>query len=152
MENIEKSRAAFKKSTASISKQNIGLTIENELCFDPLKVAKSFNQFYTTVVSKLVLKIPCPSLKFGKYFIEKFYSRKGILPNSYSFSSVSDRRVLEYLKNLSSKKATALDGIPAMFIVDSADVIAHPLSHVINLSLLQGVVPHDLKTARVVPL
>jgi len=45
-----------------------------------------------------------------------------------------------------------LDGIPARFIVDSADVIAYPLAHVINLSLIQGIVPDELKAARVVPL
>jgi len=45
-----------------------------------------------------------------------------------------------------------LDGIPARFIVDSADVIAHPLAHVINLSLIQGIVPDELKAARVVPI
>jgi len=38
-----------------------------------------------------------------------------------------------------------LDGIPARFIFDSADVIAHPLAHVINLSLIQGIVPDELK-------
>jgi hypothetical protein len=31
-------------------------------------------------------------------------------------------------------------------------VIASPLSHIINLSIIQGVVPDDLKLARVVPL
>ena len=35
---------------------------------------------------------------------------------------------------------------------DSASVIANPLSHIVNLSIIQGVVPDDLKTARVVPL
>ena len=31
-------------------------------------------------------------------------------------------------------------------------IIVCPLSHVINLSLIQGIVPDDLKSARVVPL
>ena len=35
---------------------------------------------------------------------------------------------------------------------DGASIIACPLTHVINLSLIQGVVPDDLKSARVVPL
>ena len=48
------------------------------------------------------------------------------------------------------KKATGLDGIPARFVRDSASIIACPLRHVINLSLIQGIVPDDLKSARVV--
>ena len=35
---------------------------------------------------------------------------------------------------------------------DSASVITCPLTHVIILSIIQGVVPHDLKSAMVVPL
>ena len=50
------------------------------------------------------------------------------------------------------KKETGLDGIPARFVRDSASIIVCPLSHVINLSLLQGIVPDGLKSARVVPL
>ena len=35
---------------------------------------------------------------------------------------------------------------------DVASIIACPLSRVINLSLIQGKIPNDLKSARVVPL
>ena len=35
---------------------------------------------------------------------------------------------------------------------DGASIIACPLTNVINLSLIQGVVPDDLKSARAVPL
>ena len=59
---------------------------------------------------------------------------------------------MQCLNNSNVKKATGLDGIPARFVRDSASIIASPLSNVINLSLLQGVVPDDLKSARVVPL
>jgi len=31
-------------------------------------------------------------------------------------------------------------------------VIAHPFSHIVNLSIIQGAVPNELKSARVVPL
>ena len=56
------------------------------------------------------------------------------------------------LNSLSSFKATCLDGIPARFIKESSSIIAGPLCHIINLSIIQGVVPDDLKSARVVPL
>ena len=63
---------------------------------------------------------------------------------------MSENRILKYLNNISAKKA--LDGIPARFVRDGASIIACPLTHVINLSLIQGVVPDDLKSAGVVPL
>ena len=45
-----------------------------------------------------------------------------------------------------------MDGILARFVRDNASIIVCRLSHVINLSLVHGIVPDDLKSARVVPL
>ena len=88
--------------------------------------------------------------QFGKQFVENFYHLKGVKPNDYSFSIVSENKILKCVGRLGAKKATGLDGIPACFVRDSASIIACPLRHVINLSLIQGIVPDDLKSARVV--
>ena len=45
-----------------------------------------------------------------------------------------------------------MDGIHSRFVRDAASIIACPLSHVINLSLIQGTIPDDLKNTMVVPL
>ena len=72
--------------------------------------------------------------------------------NNYSFSIVSENKVLKYLNSLGIHKATGIDGIPSRFVRDGASIIICSLTHVIYLSLIQGVVPDDLKSARVVPL
>ena len=59
---------------------------------------------------------------------------------------------MKYLNALSVDKATGLDGIPSHFVRDSASTIVCPLTHIINLSIIQGVAPDDLKSDRVVPL
>ena len=128
------------------------MSIDDSICFDKLKVAEKFNSFYTTVASKLVEKLPNCIATFGKSFVFNFYCSKGVKPNSYSLSIVDESQVFKILNNLSPKKATGLDSIPSRFIRDSASIIAHPLAHIINLSIIQGVVPDDLKLARVVPL
>ena len=51
--------------------------------------------------------------------MEIFYRLKGVKPNDYSFSVVSENKVLKYLNNLSAKKGTGLDGIPARFVRDA---------------------------------
>ena len=73
-------------------------------------------------------------------------------PNNFAFSLVSEKQIFKYLNELNSNKSTGLDGIPARFVRDSAPVIASKLTHIINLSLIQGVVPDDLKSARIVPI
>ena len=66
-----------------------------------------------------------------------------------SFSIVSENKVLKYLNSLGINKTTGLDVIPSRFVRDGASIIACPLTHVISSSLIQGVVPDDLKSARV---
>ena len=70
----------------------------------------------------------------------------------FSFSIVSESKVSKYLNKLSPAKATGLDGIPSHILKDPACILADPLSHIINLSFIQGVVSDDLKSARVAPL
>ena len=73
-------------------------------------------------------------------------------PDDFSFSLVTENQVFKYLIRLNSNKATGLDGIPSKFVKDAAPIIAYPLRHIINLSLIQGSVPDSLKSARVIPL
>ena len=97
-------------------------------------------------------RLPESVNKFGKSFVNSFYHNKGVVPDSYSFSVVSENKVLGYLNKLSANNATGLDVIPSRFVRDGASIIACPLSHVINFTLIQGTIPDDLKSARVVPL
>ena len=77
-----------------------------------------------------------------------FYAVKGVLPNSYSFSIVTENTVLKHLNKLGINKATGLDGVPSWFVRDSASLIVCPLTHVVNSSIIQGLVPDDLKLAQ----
>ena len=113
-----------------------------------MNVAEKLNLFYTTVASDLVEKLPSASVDMDNnlYF---FY--KGVMPNSYYVSIMTENTILKHLNKLGINKATSLDGIPPRFVRDSASLIACPLTHVVNLSIIQGVVPDDLKLARGVP-
>ena len=136
----------------SLNKSFISDFSEYEVCFDRHIVAEKFNHFYTTGASELVEKLPERIDKFGKQFVEKICRLKGVTPNDYSFSVISENKILKYLNNLNAKKATGLDSLPSHSVRDSASIIFCPLSHIINLSLIQGILPDDLKSARVVPL
>ena len=103
---------------------NIGLRINGEIIFDFLNVAEHFNSFYTTVASKLVEKLPTSFCKYGESFVTNLYLSKGVFPNSFSFSVVSENKTLKYLNSLSANKATGLDGIPCRFLHDGSTVIA----------------------------
>ena len=81
--------------------------------------------------------------------MESFYHNKRVFQiviNSLSIVSVN--KVLKYLNSQGIIKTTGLESIPSRFVRDGASIKACPLTHVINLSLIQGVVPDDLKSAR----
>ena len=60
--------------------------------------------------------------------------------------------VLKAINQLKTGKASGLDNIYPRLLKDSAEVIAKPLTRIINVPLSQGVVPRDWKFARITPL
>ena len=80
------------------------------------------------------------------------YRRYSTLTINFQLKSVSDVEILSHLKKLKRNCATGLDDVPACFLKDTAYVIAKPLTHMINLSLSTGIVPNELKAARVNPV
>ena len=136
----------------NISASKIGLRIDGDVCFDNLSVAEKFNSFYTNVASKLVEKLPFCQNVFGRNFVLNYYASKGVIPNNFALSIVYENTILKYLNKLSDNKATGLDGISSRFVRDSASLIACSLTHIVNLSIIQGSVPVELKYARVIPL
>ena len=91
---------------------NIGLNIDNSICFDKVKVATHFNNFFSDIAGNLVDKLPPIIGKYGYDFVKKFYQDKvSMLVSDYSFTPVSKEHVLKMLIGLNSYKATGLAGV-----------------------------------------
>ena len=88
----------------------------------------------------------------GGVTFKEYYRSLGAPANGFSFNEVLEDKVLKILCKLNSSKATGLDQISPRFVKDGAKLIASPLTHILNLSLLSGELPDDLKTARVTPI
>ena len=134
------------KGTPGSSK--IDLSEGEEIIFENFKVANIFTNFFTLVTEKLVNKLPERPIHLAKQFLKDCHQKKGVVENSFHFSTVSEN----LLNGLTASKATGMDSLPARFLKDGAEVIAFPLSHIINLSLHSNQIPEDMKNARVVPL
>ena len=52
--------------------------------------------------------------------------------------------LFKYFLKLGANKATGFDGIPARFIKESASIVTVLIAHIINLSMITGVVAGDL--------
>ena len=55
----------------------IGLDINGSINFDKFTVAEKFNEFFSTVASKLVTKLPKALGRFSSAFYYSFYADKG---------------------------------------------------------------------------
>mgnify|MGYP002803405145 CR=1 FL=1 len=60
--------------------------------------------------------------------------------------------IIEISKSFQSIKAAGYDKIPMSIIKRIIDIIAEPIAHIINLSITSGIVPDEMKIARVIPL
>ena len=78
------------------------------------------------------------------------------LPSHYypdfKFADVPKAYVRSQLRGLKAGKVAGLDIFPARLLVDSADIVAKPLTSIINMSLKSGVVPLEWKSVHVIAL
>ena len=148
--NILKDMGAGKKG--STRSNSIGLEVNGEVSFDKATVAEKFNNFFVTVASSLVSKLPFSPGRYGLDFVENFYRSRQVKQNAFGLSQVNEDDVLKLLMKINTCKSTGLDNLPAKFIKEVAPVICKPLTHIINLSIMSGDIPSDMKNARVVPI
>ena len=97
------------------------------------------------MAEKLVNTLPKRPIHFAKQFLKDHYQKKGVVENYFHFSTVSKEEIENLLNGLTASKATGMDSLPARFLRDGAEVIACPLSHIINLSLHSSQIPGDMK-------
>ena len=109
-------------------------------------IADGFCQFFSSAANHLKrTTVPLTEITWSAKPTKVSFIRQ-----QFSFKNVSDE-VLKHLKKMNRKSAMGLDEIPPLFLKDMAYVISKPLAHIINCSLISGVVPNDFKRARVVP-
>ena len=78
-------------------------------------------------------------------------------PKSYLFAKfhacITKRTILIFFGlSSSTRKSAGYDNIPMSIIKRSICSISSPLTHIVNLSITHGIVPDELKIARVVPI
>ena len=85
-------------------------------------------------------------------FFKYFYINKGVTPKSFKISRETENFICKELCKLNPLKSTGDDGIKAKFLKDGAEIISAAVTHIINLSIDQQIVPDELKFAVIKPL
>ena len=111
---------------------------------NPVAIANKFCQYFSNVG---------PNLAKG---IQSSISHKNFLSGSFNQSIfltlATESEIIAIAKEFQLGKAAGYDNIPMSIIKQSINFISSPLAHIVNLSIMHGIVPDQMKIARVVPI
>ena len=116
-----------------------------EEIFNPTHIANRFCEYFTNTGPNLAKSIPA----FDKS--HRSFLNGGFI-NSFFLQSASEQKVTEICSSFRSGTAPGYDSISMNVVKESFNLICAPLTYIINLSLNSGVLPQEMKIARVIPL
>ena len=130
-----------KKKTNSISDRFL---INDQLVTYKHQIASNFNDYFTNIGSTLAEKIDPSPVDPLSYITNN--------PQNSIVIEPSDPTEISYVVNNLKNSSPGWDDIGIKILKKVLPSIGNPLMYVINLSLSQGVVPSELKKAKVIPL
>jgi hypothetical protein len=118
-----------------------GKLVDNEFA-----IANKFNEFFIGIGPKMRKNMK----NINDVSYQNYLSRN--ILTSFSFSLVDDDIMMKTIKKINTKSSTGHDGISTKLLKFLYPVLYKPLIIIINQSLLTGIFPEKLKTAKVIPL
>jgi hypothetical protein len=122
------------------------VTHNGNLIHDPKEIANCFNKFFTTIADSIsddihptVRPPECPFNNDTPLF-------------SLTVTPICHFEILTTFNELNSKRSEDYNGPSMHFLKTLTLQLIKPLTHIFNLSFSQGVVPSQLKIAKVVPI
>ena len=112
--------------------------------FEPKETSKIFKTFYENLAQSLVDKLPSAPNKYNTETTKAFYDNMNI-NNHFKFEEICADQIYEVLKQTDASKASGIDKLSGIFIKDGAEVLAYPLSQIINLSIASSTFPDPCK-------
>ena len=148
----------FSKSRTKLD--SIPLREEGEIITDEKRVCGIFNDFFQSIGSDIGL--PENNEKPLSDIIDQYKDHSSVkcikdnisMSNSstFCFRFVSVRETIKYIKQLSVKKASGYDEIPATFVKKIGAQLAKPLTQLMNRCILENTFPSKMKMANITPI
>lgn len=125
---------------------NKEFVINGETVADGQSIVNGFNECFVNLGPKLAAKIVNNN---GKQATDYIGNRN---VHSMFVVPVTEEETTNIIKGLRNNSSPGWDGIKTSLVKEICDTISKPLTYIINLSLEKGIVPDELKIARVVPI
>ena len=124
---------------SSDRKISCNFKLGNKELTDPKSIADQFCKYFSNIGP------PATSVSHHSFLSGNFLE-------SLFLDSVSEQQVIEICKSLKSGTAVGYDNVFVDLVKQCAQLISSPLTHIINMSIVSGIVPDELKIAHVIPL
>ena len=121
------------------------LLINNITIDDPKQITIHFNDYFVNIVSKLVSNLPQLTHNFQTYLPSPTL-------NSLYFQGTTLFEIKKLVNNIQPKNSFGTDEVPSSILQTTPDNVLFALTHVFNLSLINGDFISGFKTAKVVPI
>ena len=119
--------------------------VDNKSVSDPKEIAESFNHYFSTIAQNIIDKIPDQNNHYHRHLKDRNNNNLFLHP-------VIPQDIINFAKKLKSKSSCGHDDISTKIMINTIDKISFPLAHIFNLSLLTGIVPYNMKIARIIPI
>ncbi|XP_057299217.1 uncharacterized protein LOC130629860 [Hydractinia symbiolongicarpus] len=132
----------------SNSQVNTTIQIDEKLVTDQHSIANAFCRFFSNVVNSLKRSAFVLTNSVWKYHKE--------IPSKsnpkFRLKPITVNETMKHLQSLKRKKSVGLDDLPSWLLKDCMEVIASPLTYIINMSFETSTFPSDWKRTKVLPL
>ena len=105
---------------------------------DKSLIAESFNDYFSNIGKHTSQNVPKSTKQFHDYLVSPNV-------NSMFLEPINSTHVLDIVKKLKPKTSFGHDEIPTKVLKESIVSILNPITHIINLSLITGKIPTQLK-------
>ena len=109
-------------------------------------ISNGFNDFFVNVGPNLARKIDVPD----NIDVRDYLKDRQV--NSLFLKPTTEEEILDIIKKSEDKNSTDSDDLSMLTLKKVFISICTPFTHICNMSLLNGVFPNNMKTAKVVPL
>src|SRR5260221_5786291 len=129
------------KTSAQVSK----MLYKNKIATNPNQISNMMNDYFCHVGENLVKEIP----DIGKTHMQ--YMRHSV-QNSIYLEPITRAELLLLIENLNLHKSSGADNIGPKIIKEAASLLIDPILYIFNKSFEYGIVPDQLKLAKVIPI
>ena len=112
---------------------------------DPFCIANKFNDFFVNIGHSLSKGFSSSNNQHRNYLTRSFNGRISLFPTD-------PFEITTIVNSLKNSRSEGVDGINISIVKACIDLIALPLSTIFNKSISTGIVPNQLKIAKVIPV